>query len=565
MPVRTTTRKPTPSPKPARELLDAGRAAAARFDWRETRDLLAAALAAEESPEVLEGLAVATFWTREVREAVDLRQRAYRLYLERGDRRGAARLATGLALDHEHHLGETAIANGWKERAAHLLEDVAPCAEHAWLLLWKAQHAILFHNDVDRGRELLAEAAETARRLGVVPVEVMARGLRGFTLVSQGNLEEGMRFLDEAATAAISGEIADPEARGNACCYVLTACEHVLDLERAGQWQRRVRAVYEKKDDQLGLTFCRRHHINILLWSGEWAQAEAEIERIQRDGPSEIRVHLTEARMALGELRLRQGRRADARALFDEEPAHPRAILGRAALDLEEGRAEAALRGAERHLRAIGPPLRTDHVPALWMIVRAACAAGDVERAATAAADLDSIARALSTELMKGYCAAAHGHVARERGDFETARAQFEQAIALFTTSHAPFESAHARVDLALVLRAMGEPDAAEIEARAALAGFTKLGAMDGVERARRAGDATTRAAAAADPATLPLSDREREVLALVAQGLSNSEIADRLHLSTHTVKRHIANILGKLDLPTRAAAAALAVRHGLT
>jgi ATP/maltotriose-dependent transcriptional regulator MalT len=280
--------------------------------------------------------------------------------------------------------------------------------------------------------------------------------------------------------------------------------------------------------------------------------------------------------MALGELRLRQGRRAEARAIFDEEPAHPRAILGRAALDLEEGRAEAALRGAERHLRAIGPPVRTDHVPALWVLARAACARGHLDRAAAAAADLDSIASSLATELMKGYAAAALGHVAWTRGELETARARFELATALFTTSRAPFEAAHARVDLALVLRAMSEPDAAEIEARAALATFTKLGASDGVERAKRVaaaqaatppGSTTARSvtpAGATDSATLPLSDREREVLALVAQGLSNAEIANRLHLSAHTVKRHIANILGKLELPTRAAAAALAVRHGL-
>ena len=54
------------------------------------------------------------------------------------------------------------------------------------------------------------------------------------------------------------------------------------------------------------------------------------------------------------------------------------------------------------------------------------------------------------------------------------------------------------------------------------------------------------------------LSTREREVLTLVADGLSNGAIAKRLHLSDHTVKRHVANILLKLDLPTRAAAAAL-------
>jgi DNA-binding NarL/FixJ family response regulator len=58
------------------------------------------------------------------------------------------------------------------------------------------------------------------------------------------------------------------------------------------------------------------------------------------------------------------------------------------------------------------------------------------------------------------------------------------------------------------------------------------------------------------------LSPREREVLALVAEGLSNAAIARRLRLSDHTVKRHVANILLKLDLPTRAAAAALIGRQ---
>ena len=54
------------------------------------------------------------------------------------------------------------------------------------------------------------------------------------------------------------------------------------------------------------------------------------------------------------------------------------------------------------------------------------------------------------------------------------------------------------------------------------------------------------------------LSAREREVLALIADGLSNAAIANRLNLSDHTIKRHVANILLKLELPTRAAAAAL-------
>jgi DNA-binding CsgD family transcriptional regulator len=69
---------------------------------------------------------------------------------------------------------------------------------------------------------------------------------------------------------------------------------------------------------------------------------------------------------------------------------------------------------------------------------------------------------------------------------------------------------------------------------------------------------------AAAAPPALDLSAREREVLRLVARGLSNPAIAAELALSGHTVKRHVTNILVKLNLPTRAAAAALAARAGL-
>jgi DNA-binding NarL/FixJ family response regulator len=60
------------------------------------------------------------------------------------------------------------------------------------------------------------------------------------------------------------------------------------------------------------------------------------------------------------------------------------------------------------------------------------------------------------------------------------------------------------------------------------------------------------------------LSRREVEVLALVAQGLTNHEIADRLVLSEHTVHRHVTNILRKLRVPSRTAAASLAAHHGL-
>ena len=104
--------------------------------------------------------------------------------------------------------------------------------------------------------------------------------------------------------------------------------------------------------------------------------------------------------------------------------------------------------------------------------------------------------------------------------------------------------------------------EAAAKEAARARDGFVAIGAAAEVARAEAL--LAPPPAPARPPSPVPgLSARESEVLGMVAQGLSNQEIAARLFLSEHTVKRHVANILGKLDLPSRAAAAAHAARLG--
>ena len=60
------------------------------------------------------------------------------------------------------------------------------------------------------------------------------------------------------------------------------------------------------------------------------------------------------------------------------------------------------------------------------------------------------------------------------------------------------------------------------------------------------------------------LSTREIEVLRLISAGLSNQAIAERLCISEHTVHRHVANMLSKLDVPSRSAAVAHAAKRGL-
>ena len=67
-------------------------------------------------------------------------------------------------------------------------------------------------------------------------------------------------------------------------------------------------------------------------------------------------------------------------------------------------------------------------------------------------------------------------------------------------------------------------------------------------------------------PVALPqLTDRERQILALLSTGASNQVIGGQLGISPHTVRTHVQNLLGKLDVDSRLAAAAQARRHGLT
>ena len=158
-------------------------------------------------------------------------------------------------------------------------------------------------------------------------------------------------------------------------------------------------------------------------------------------------------------------------------------------------------------------------------------------------------------------CDLAEGVLACARGDHDRARALLEDAVDGFERSGAPFEAARARIELAACLIALGRVGVAEREATASLDRLLALGAELDAGRARRI---LTAAAGGGRPPRGHLTPRELEVLGLLADGLTNRQIAARLVVSEHTVHRHVTNLLRKLDLPSRTAAAAFAVRSGL-
>ena len=145
--------------------------------------------------------------------------------------------------------------------------------------------------------------------------------------------------------------------------------------------------------------------------------------------------------------------------------------------------------------------------------------------------------------------------------DVPAACAHLETALAAFAHSGIPYRAAQTRLLLAQPL-AGSDREVAGAEARAALSVFEDLGAGRDADAAAALLRNLGVKAARSGPKNLGrLTKREQEVLALLGEGLSNPEIAERLFLSRKTVEHHVARILSKLGLRGRAEAAALAAR----
>ncbi|HYF24486.1 MAG TPA: helix-turn-helix transcriptional regulator [Baekduia sp.] len=508
-----------------------------------------------ETPELLDQRADAAHFGARHAEAIVLKERAFAAYRAAGRQPEAAAAARWLAFLHGAVRGNRAAAGGWMARAERLLEGAEETVEHGRLALDRAPWT-----DDPAERERHARAAlRIARRFGDRDLEFSAQAVLGHAYVVTGRTAEGMALIDEAMAAVAGGEVADVVSIGEIYCRLLGACERATDVTRAEQWIDAARRFVAWGD--FVVPTCRLHYGGVLMAAGRWDEAEAELLAAARAFDDGLRGMRAAPLVRLAALRVRQGRFEEAERLLEGFEARPpaRAVLAEVAL----ARGDAALAEDLAGL-CLGAQAAPDGVPAAELVVRARLARRDVAGARKALERLTALAGAAGGARAAATVALAEGRVLAAEGAPQ-ARERLQGALDAFTELQLPLEAAAAQLALARLVAPVA-PAGAAAEARAALAAFERLGAAHEADAAaaflRTLG---VKAARTGPRAGGELTRREREVLALLALGLSNPEIADRLFLSRKTVQHHVAHVLAKLGVRTRTEAAAWATRERAT
>jgi DNA-binding CsgD family transcriptional regulator len=298
----------------------------------------------------------------------------------------------------------------------------------------------------------------------------------------------------------------------------------------------------------------------MFLASGDWDQAEGMLSEglgaLRSAGHRSRCVHPA---AKLAELRLTQGRLEEAEQLLAGFEELPEASHGIARLHLLRDQPALSAATVHRRLNRIGE----DNVlaaPFLAILVDVQLAQGDIEGAGATAERLEAVARRSGLGRIAGSAHQARGRVALAGGGSD-ATEHLERAIARYSDQGMPVDAARARLDLARALEDR-QPEVSVEEAKIALAEFERVGAPRDADAAaellRRHG---VRGRTGPKDVGL-LTRREQEVLLLVAEGLTNAEIAARLYLSTKTVGHHVSSVLAKLQVKTRGEAGAWATRN---
>jgi len=476
------------------------------------------------------------------------------------------------------------------EQAADLLPRDVPSQASAHVLGSFAR-ALVRVDQIERAGELAEQALEAAQRVGATEDRLEAQSLLAIARVYGGDVDRGVTLLEETGQQA------------RAAGLTWTATRAFINLSDVLLMLGRYDEAASVADEGLPLAaqaglgrtvgaFLRGNRGEAQLRSGRWEEAAVSAA----PGGEAPGVFAGTLLLLRAELHLLSGRRAKAEADLAEARRQLRSssaaqfILPLAVVEAEFARSRGDLEAARQTLdRALAQGDVGQEQRYKWPVMSLA-ARIEAERAGTAGADgratpagtaerIDGLRE--EADQMPTTTAADHGHLALVRAEHARLRRAeeaeaWERAVEACRSMGEPFPLAYALLRQAEALSGRGEAGSAATSAGEALALAKGMGAAPLLEdiqalirRARlplaeaSTGPSEPGPAPLDELAQLGLTVREAEVLRLVADGLSNSQIAERLFISRKTASVHVSNILAKLGVATRGEAGALAHRRG--
>lgn len=517
---------------PMGSLVEAAQTALARHEWRAAFDGLSAADAKESlAPAGLELLAEAAWWTGQLPVAIEARERAFAAALKAGDMQTAVLAAINLARDSVFRLAMP-VAEAWIKRAERMLEGLPENPGHGWVAAVRAGLASVGGNNEESIRQA-TRAVEIAERLGLPDLRAFGMAAKAAGLLARGDIEEGLALADEAATAAISGELA-PGVAGGVFCATIEACAGIGDVRRALEWTE-AQDRWCKREGINGFPgMCRLFRSDVKRMHGAWPEAEAEARLASSELLGYIPGAAGLALYQVGEIRLRRG----------DLPAAEEALLGAhglgqdtepalSLLRLAQGKTAAAVESIHRALTEPGrSSWRAPSDSAVYRLTmlpvqaEILLAAGDVAGARAAADELIALAERFQTPTVQANAASCDGIVLLAEQRFEDAGARLREAVGLWSSVDAPYETARMRLALAEAYRAEGQTDRAAIEARTARDVFERLGAASDL---RRAEAVLAELAGAADATPLGMATARTERVFMFTDIVNSTRLAETL------------------------------------
>ena len=487
-------------------------------------------------------------------EYLGLLERAHRAYLDVGEALAALRSAFWIGITLASR-GEVGRADGWLGRAGRLLDQEGTDRVERGYLLLPAVFEQEAGGDLEAAATIAGEAAAIGTRFGDPDLFALAAHEQGHVLIRLGRTPEGLRLLDETMVAVTAGELS-PIVSGIVYCGVILACQDAYEVRRAQEWTNALSSWCARQPDLVAFTGrCLTHRAELMQLHGAWAEALDEARRAEeRCLAGENPVAVGEAGYRRGEIHRLLGDLGPAEQAYQEASRRGREPQpGLALLRSVQGKVDAAAAGIRRALvEAPEAGKRAELLPAYVEIM---LAVADVPAAAEASRELGSLAEGHEQGALGAMAQHARGAVQLANGDPAAALISLRRAGEVWLLLDAPYELARVRELTGLACRALGDEDAAALELDAARAAYAKLSArLDLVRVGSLAG---------ASPAEEHgLTERELEVLRLVAAGETNKAISATLVISERTVDRHVSNIFAKLGVSSRTAATAYAYDH---